>query len=40
MRPESLTEKGELGLHALSISGRSLKETLGASWYWQVGVNP
>ena len=37
---ESLTEKGEFGPHALPISGRFPKETLGASWHWQVGVTP
>ena len=30
-------EKGEFGPHALPISGRFQKETLGASWHWQVG---
>ena len=39
-RPKSLTEKGEFGPHALPISGRFPKETLGASWHWQVGINP
>ena len=39
-RPKSLTEKGEFGPHALSISGRFPKETLGASWHWQVGIMP
>ena len=39
-RPESLIEKGEFGPHALPISGRFLKETLGASWHWQVGITP
>ena len=37
---EKLTEKGEFGLHALPISGQFLKETLGVSWHWQVGINP
>ena len=38
--PESLAEKGEFGPHSLPISGQSLKETFGASWHWQVGINP
>ena len=38
-RPENLTEKGEFGPHILPISGQSLKETLGACWHWQVGIN-
>ena len=37
---ESLTEKGEFGPHALPISGRFLKQTLDASWPWQVGITP
>ena len=37
---ESLTEKGEFGPHVLPISGRFPKETSGASWHWQVGINP
>ena len=28
------------GPHALPISGRFLKETLGASWHWQVSIMP
>ena len=39
-RPKSLTKKGEFGPHALPISGQFPKETLGASWHWQVGINP
>ena len=39
-RPKSLTEKGEFGPHALPISGRFPKESLGVSWHWQVGINP
>ena len=39
-RPKRLTEKGEFCPQALPISGRFLKETLGASWHWQVGINP
>ena len=39
-RPKSLTEKGEFGPHALPISGRFPKETLGVSWHWQVGITP
>ena len=39
-RPKSLTEKGEFGPHALPISGRFPKESLGASWHWQVSINP
>ena len=39
-RQKSSTEKGEFGPHALPISGQSPKETLGASWHWQVGINP
>ena len=38
--PKSLTEKGEFGPHSLPIFGRSPKETLGASWHWQIGINP
>ena len=38
-RPKSLTKKGEFGPHALPISGQFPKETLGASWHWQVGIN-
>ena len=38
-RLKSLTKK-EFGPHALPISGRLQKETLGASWHWQVGINP
>ena len=38
--PKSLTEKGEFSPHALPISGQFLKETLGASWHWQVGIMP
>ena len=37
---KSLTEKGEFSPHALPISGLFLKETLGAYWQWQVGINP
>ena len=33
-------EKGEFSPHALPISGRFPKEILGASWHWQVGINP
>ena len=39
-RTKSLTEKGEFSPHALPISGLFPKETLGASWHWQVGINP
>ena len=39
-RLKSLTKKGEFNPHPLSISGRSLKEILSASWHWQVGINP
>ena len=39
-RPKSLAEKGEFGPHALPISNWFPKETLGASWHWQVGINP
>ena len=39
-RPKSLTKKGDFGPHALPISGRFPKETLGASWHWQVGITP
>ena len=39
-RPKSLTEKGEFGPHALPISSWFLKEMVGASWHWQVGINP
>ena len=39
-RPKSLTEKGEFSPHVLPISGRFPKETLGASWHWQVGITP
>ena len=39
-RPKSLTDKGEFGPHTLPISGQSPKETLGASWHWQLSVNP
>ena len=39
-RPKSLTEKGEFGPHALPISSQFLKEILGASWHWQVSINP
>ena len=39
-RPKSLTEKWEFGPHTLPISGQFPKETLGASWHWQVGINP
>ena len=39
-RPKSLTKKGEFGPYALPISGQFPKETLGASWHWQVGINP
>ena len=35
-----MTKKGEFGPHALPISGRFPKESLGASWHWQVGINP
>ena len=37
---ENVTEKGKFGPYALPISGRFSKETLGASWHWQVGINP
>ena len=37
---EKLTEKGEFGPHALPVSDRFPKETLVASWHWQVGINP
>ena len=33
-------EKGEFSPHALPISGQLPKEILGASWHWQVGINP
>ena len=33
-------EKGEFGPHALPISGRFPKETLSASWHWQVSITP
>ena len=39
-RLKGLTEKGEFGPHTLPISGQFLKEILGASWHWQVGINP
>ena len=39
-RPKSLTEKGGFGPHTLPISGQFPKETLGASWHWQVGITP
>ena len=39
-RLKSLTEKREFGPHTLPISGQFLKETLGASWHWQVGITP
>ena len=39
-RQKSLTEKGGFGPQALPISGRFPKETLGASWHWQVGITP
>ena len=39
-RPKSLPEKGVLGPYILPISGRFPKESLGASWHWQVGINP
>ena len=39
-RLKSLTEKREFGPHTLPISGQFPKETLGASWHWQVGINP
>ena len=39
-RLKGLTKKGEFGPHALPISGRFPKETLGVSWPWQVGRNP
>ena len=38
-RLKSLTKKGEFGPHTLPISGQFPKETLGASWHWQVGIN-
>ena len=34
------TKKGEFGPHILPISDQSSKETLGASWHWQVSINP
>ena len=37
---EKLTEKGEFGPHAFPVSDRFPKETLVASWHWQVGINP
>ena len=37
---EKFDEKGEFGPQALPISGRFPKESLGASWHWQVGINP
>ena len=37
---KKLTEKGEFGPHALPVSDRFPKETLVASWHWQVGINP
>ena len=37
---EKLTEKGEFGPHASPVSGQFPKETLVASWHWQVGINP
>ena len=40
VRPKSLSEKVEFDPHNLPISGLFLKETLGASWHWQVSINP
>ena len=37
---KNLTEKGEFGPHTMPISSLFLKETLGASWHWHVGINP
>ena len=37
---KSLTKKGEFSPHILPISGQSPKETLSASWHWQVDINP
>ena len=37
---EKLTEKGEFSSHALPISVWFPKETLVASWHWQVSMNP
>ena len=37
---KKLTEKGEFGPHASPVSGQFPKETLVASWHWQVGINP
>ena len=39
-RLECLTEKGEFSPHAFPISGWSPKQTLGASWHWQVCIIP
>ena len=37
---EKLTEKGEFSPHVLPVSDLFPKETLVASWHWQVGINP
>ena len=39
-RPKSLTEKAEFSPHALPISDQFPKETLVASWHWQISINP
>ena len=36
---EKFDREKKFGPHALPISGQSPKETLGASWHWQVGIN-
>ena len=33
-------DQGEFGPHALPISSWYPKETLDASWHWQVSINP
>ena len=37
---KKLTEKGEFGPHTLPVSDWFPKETLVASWHWQVVINP
>ena len=39
-KTEKFYQKGEFSPHALPISGGSPKGAMGASWCWQVDINP
>ena len=37
---EKFDQKGGFSPHTLPISGGSPKGAMGASWHWQVSINP